>query len=160
MVSGYSKKQIMLHWGIAVLLVVQVVLHEGMDEFRDALERGQEVVPGPLVQSHVVLGLIIFAFALYRVYVRLTRGAPNPPAQENAVLRRLAGLTHLSLYAVIILMPLSGAAVWFGGIEAAEEVHEAGMAVLLAFVALHVAGAIYQHFVLKTDVVRRMMRPE
>ena len=37
-------------------------------------------------------------------------------------------------------------------------VHGAGMLLILALLALHIAGAFYHHFVLKTDVLRRMLR--
>ena len=57
-------------------------------------------------------------------------------------------------------MPATGALAWFGGIEASAAVHRAGMLTILALLLLHIAGALYQHFVLKTDVMRRMLRAE
>ena len=57
-------------------------------------------------------------------------------------------------------MPATGALAWFGGVEAMAAVHGAGMLLILILLALHIAGALYHHFVLKTDVLRRMLRSE
>ena len=35
-----------------------------------------------------------------------------------------------------------------------------GLPVILGLVFLHIVGAVYHHFVLKTDVLRRILRPE
>ena len=37
-----------------------------------------------------------------------------------------------------------------------EEVHEAGWMLLAALVAVHVLAALYHHFILKNDVLKRM----
>ena len=159
-VSGYAPKQIWLHWIIAVLITVQFVLNEGISGVAEAIEKGLPAEPTLLSQSHIIIGILIFILALPRLYIRLTRGAPAAPTDEPAILRFLAGATHVALYAIVLLMPISGAAAWFGGIEQAGDAHELGKVAMLAFVALHVVGAIYQHFILKTDVVRRMVRAE
>jgi cytochrome b561 len=48
---------------------------------------------------------------------------------------------------------------WFGHVGAAGNVHEALKTLLLLAVALHVVGALYQAFVLRSDVMRRMVPP-
>jgi len=159
-VSGYSAKQIWLHWVLALLIIIQFVLHDGILAISDAMAKGEEPAMTLIARSHIIIGILIFLLALFRVYVRLTRGAPAAPADEPAVLRFLAGATHLVLYAILLVMPLSGAASWFGGIEAASFGHFVGKFVLLAFFLLHVVGALYQRFILKTDVMARMMQAE
>ncbi len=71
-----------------------------------------------------------------------------------------AGITHLALYAIILLMPVTGGLAWFAGIETMAEVHGAGKLAIVVLVGLHIAGALYQHFVLKTDAMRRILRPQ
>jgi hypothetical protein len=39
-------------------------------------------------------------------------------------------------------------------------VHELLQNVLLVMIALHIAGALFQHFVLRSQVLMRMFRPE
>jgi len=113
-----------------------------------------------MTQSHVVFGVLIFVLAVMRLYLRLARGVPKAPSDEPMPLRFLAGLTHVVLYAAILIMPVSGAIAWFGGVEAAGNAHSTAKFLLIGFVALHVVGALYQKFVLKSEATERMLRPE
>ena len=72
----------------------------------------------------------------------------------------LAKLTHVGLYALMILMPLSGSVAWFGGVEAAAQGHDVMKVILLALVALHVMGALYHQFILRDDTLARMRRAQ
>jgi cytochrome b561 len=157
--TGFSATQIRLHWIVFIVIVLQYVLHDSISEAWHAVERGQEIAFNPLVASHVFGGILVLALALWRIVLRLKRGAPPPPEHEPAILKLAAGATHLGLYALLILMPVSGMAAWFGRVEAAAEGHEVMRIILLALVALHVLGALYQRFVLKSDVMTRMVKP-
>ena len=159
---GYSGAQIALHWTVAVLVVLQIVLHDGIGA---AYAAGQGVGTATeselfLADLHVVFGIAVFALALLRVALRLRRGAPPPPEDEHPMLRLAARATHLALYALILLMPVTGGLAWFWGVEAMAELHGAGEKAILILVGLHVLGALYHHFYLRTDVLRRMLRPE
>ena len=159
---GYSTAQIALHWTVAVLVILQVVLHDGIIAAYAAL-RGEGAATESelsLGDLHVAFGIAIFALALLRLALRATRGAPPPPESEHPALRTLARATHIALYVLILAMPVTGGLAWFAGVEAMAELHGAGKAAIFVLVILHVAGALYQHFVLKTDVLRRMLRPE
>jgi len=161
--AGYSGTQIALHWIIAALIVAQVLLHEGM-EVAYRFEQGGGPAPTEseslLATIHIACGIAVFVLALVRIVLRLRRGAPPPPREEHAILRLVAQATHFAFYAVILLMPLTGLLAWFGAVEAAAAVHAVGLPVILGLVFLHIVGAFYHHFVLKTDVLRRMLRPE
>ena len=157
--TGFSATQIRLHWIVFIVIVLQYVLHDSISEAWHAVERGQEIAFDPLVAGHVFGGILVLALALWRIVLRLKRGAPPPPEHEPAILKLAAGATHLGLYALLILMPVSGMAAWFGRVEAAAEGHEVMRIILLALVALHVLGALYQRFVLKSDVMTRMVKP-
>ncbi len=56
-------------------------------------------------------------------------------------------------------MPLTGALAWYFRLERIGELHEIGKPVIIVVVAVHAAGALWQHFVVKTDVLRRMLKP-
>lgn len=157
--SGFSAAQIRLHWIVFVLIVLQYVLHESMAEAWKTIEDGGSVAFEPLVASHVFGGILVLLLVIWRLTIRARRGAPAAPENEPAILKLAAAATHFGLYALMILMPVSGMAAWFGRIEIAAEAHGAMRIVLLALVALHVAGALYHQFVLKTDVLARMKRP-
>ena len=160
--KGYSGPQIALHWTIAALVIVQFVLHDGILATFRAQRGGAAASDSELLLAdlHIACGIAIFLLALVRAFVRLKRGAPPPPEDEHILLRLAARAAHFALYAVILLMPVTGGLAWFGGIETMAAVHGAGKPVILGLVVLHIGGALYQHFVAKTDVLRRMLRPE
>jgi cytochrome b561 len=98
--------------------------------------------------------------------------------------RQAAGWSHRTLYALMVLLPLSGWAIAsttmleiptfafylfvlpdlpLARSDAAEalwtSVHDILGWVLLALVLLHVAAALRHHFLLRDGVLRRMLRP-
>jgi cytochrome b561 len=159
MVAAYTRTQIRLHWIVFALIALQYLLHEPIARAWDMLQSG--VTPGfsPLIAAHVLGGLLVLLFVPWRIALRRIHGVPPPPAEEPPLLQRLAKATHAALYLLMVLMPLSGAAAWFGGIAPAAEAHEAMRLILLALIALHAAGAVYHRFVLKSDVMARMLPP-
>ncbi len=159
-VTGYNRTQIILHWVIAALVVFQFVGHEAIVEVYELINKGQEPAIPVLARAHVFLGGLTLILAIWRVVLRLTRGAPDLPAEENAALKIVAKVTHLTLYAAIFIMPLSGMGAWFGGQEFAATVHAVFKVVVLISVGLHVVGALYQQYVLKTGLLKRMMKAE
>lgn len=158
--TGYSARQIRLHWLVTILIVAQFVLHEPMSDAWDMIEDGHTPAFNWLVLSHVFGGVLVLVFALWRLVLRQTRGVPDAPEAEPAPLRMAAHLGHLALYALMILMPLSGMAAWFGGIEAAAEGHEVMKVALLALVAVHVLATLWHQFWLKDGLLLRMKRPQ
>lgn len=161
-VKGYSATQIALHWAVVVLVAFQFVAHDGMEEAWRAAER-QLPTPAdvaPLAYLHIGAGILILLLATARVILRIVRGAPAPPADEPRILQILAEAVHGLIYLLLFLLPLSGAAAWFVGAELAAEAHELMGNVLLGAIALHILGALFQHFVRSSDVLMRMLSPE
>jgi cytochrome b561 len=161
-VTGYSPMQVALHWIVVVLVAFQFLAHVGIEQAWRASERGE---PSPadtmaLAYLHIAAGTLVLLLALVRIYLRMTRGAPSPPADEPRLLQLLAEAVHVSIYLLLLLLPLSGAIAWFLGVKAAGDVHELLKSVLLAAIALHVAGALFQHFILRSQVLMRMLRPQ
>jgi len=157
--TGYSKPQIRLHWIVALLIVPQFVLHDGISAAWRALRQGQVPAFDPLVLLHVAGGVLIAALVLWRIVLRSRRAAPPLPEGEHPALKFAAKVTHGGLYALLLALPLSGAVAWFGGVGAAGDAHEVMKTLLMALVALHVAGALYHQFVLKDGLLLRMKRP-
>lgn len=147
--STYSTVQVALHWTIAVLIAAQFLFAESMEQAWRAWRQGGEAAAAEAGGGtvHAVVGLAVLALAVLRVGIRLRRGAPPVPESHPAVVRLLAKLTHLALYVFLFLMPVSGATAWFGGIGGAAFVHVIAKNVLLAFVGLHVLGALAELFV-------------
>lgn len=160
--KGYSALQIGLHWAVAGLVLIQFLVADAIEEAWDAMH-GEAAAAEPangLAYAHILFGWAIFVLVAWRIWLRLTRGAPKPPANEPAVLKMAAHATHGLLYLLLLGLPLSGSAAWFLGVEPAAEVHVVGKTVLLILVGLHIAGALYQRFVLRSDVMSRMLSAE
>ncbi|MEZ5930640.1 MAG: cytochrome b [Alphaproteobacteria bacterium] len=157
--TSYSLPQIALHWVVAVVIAAQYLLDDGIGEAWHAVRDGLAPTYGPLVLAHIVGGVLVLALVAWRLGLRLRHGAPPPPEDEHPALQKAAKATHWALYALLIILPVSGLVAWFGGIRDAAEVHEILTNVLLGLVGLHVAAALFHHFVLKSEVMRRMVRP-
>jgi cytochrome b561 len=104
------------------------------------------------------------------------KGLPTPAG--TGLLKKAAAAGHGLLYLLILLQPISGWAMssaanfpvtFFGWFqfpaivstnhalhESLADVHEALFYVLVTVAALHVVAALYHHFILKDDVLRRM----
>ncbi|MCR5858617.1 cytochrome b [Mesorhizobium sp. J428] len=161
-VTGYSRAQVALHWIVLVLVAFQFLAHDGIEKAWRGFRSGQ---PTPtdaavLTNMHIGAGTLVLMLALLRIYLRLTRGAPPPPADEPRLLQLAAEAVHLLIYALLIALPLSGAVAWFAGVAASAKVHEWLTNALLGAIAVHIGGALFQHFVRRSDVLMRMLSPQ
>jgi cytochrome b561 len=158
--KSYSLPQILLHWMVALLVLMQFLNDRAIGAAWRALRRGEaELPPGLLAYAHIVVGVAILALAAWRIALRLGRGAPRPPGDEPRILQVAAAGTHSLLYLMLLLLPLSGLAAWYGGIGAAADLHETLQSLVIWVIAFHFAGALYQQFVRRSDAVARMLRP-
>jgi cytochrome b561 len=157
--AGYSILQIVLHWTIAALVVVQLLYNQPIQRAFDDRIDGEAVGVFAGAAVHIVLGLTILALAIVRLAVRTIRGAPPAHADKPAILVFVGNAVHALLYIFIFFMPLTGAFAWFGFSEWAAEIHEIGRLILIPLIGLHVAGALAEHFVFRNDGLMRMFRP-
>ena len=160
--AGYSIAQIVLHWVIALLVIIQLFIGEDIVPAYRAFRRGTEPSADAMFDAniHVYLGIAVLALALARLGLRLKRGVPAYPDGGSKAQHMVAMTIHGLLYLAILGMPVTGALAWFLGVGAAGEVHELAKPVIIVAVVLHAAGALWQHFYLKTDVLMRMLRPQ
>ncbi len=156
-VENYSRLQIVLHWLVAVLLVGSYLSSDAMKDGWRAFLRGQEYASTG-VQAHVIFGITILTLLAVRLILRYWQGVPDAPVGGSPLLARAAGAMHWALYAVLILIPVSGMLAWFGEIRDAGDVHEVLFNVLIALVAMHTAAALFHHYVLRDGLLRRMIR--
>jgi cytochrome b561 len=99
--ARYANVAIVLHWLIAALIVLQVVLAGRMDG-PPGVERFE------VTQLHKSVGITVLLLSLARLAWRLM----HPPAPMPETLARwekaLAGATHVLFYVVMIGLPLTG----------------------------------------------------
>jgi cytochrome b561 len=153
---SYSTWQKRLHWIIVVLVGLQYVVFDGIGHaFRLSLERGALQYTAGVI-GHLVAGVLIFLLMIWRLLLRLERPVPPPPPAEPALARRASAAVHLAFYALLILLPPTGAAAWFLGSRTIGEIHDIGQTVLMYLVGLHVAAALVHQFWWKTGLLSRM----
>ena len=159
MVSGYSARQIVLHWIVFVLVAFQFVMGDNMTHLFRAAHGGRPADTAPVWTAiHIVVGLAILAAMLSRLALRKIDGVPAPVPQHPAV-EFLANAVHVLLYVDLIGATLVGliAYFWLPQLGALHELMT--RQILLVLVGLHVVGALY-HWVVKHDgIMTRMIRP-
>jgi cytochrome b561 len=100
----YAASAMWLHWTLAALIVVQLGLGWWMNEVLPDHTPIQASVEG----VHIALGLTILLLVLVRIGVRLTHPAPPLPAGIPAWERYLAHAAHVTLYLLMLAIPLVG----------------------------------------------------
>jgi cytochrome b561 len=160
--AGYSGTQILLHWVIAALVLFQLVFGEGMQDAYIAWAKGKELSAGDMLSAniHSVVGFSILTLAILRVIIRMVRGVPDAPAGQNGIKLWVAALTQVFLYAILFVMPITGALAWFAGYATMAQIHAFAKPLIILAVLVHFAGALMQHYVAKTNVLVRMMKPQ
>jgi cytochrome b561 len=172
--SHYGAIALSFHW----LTVALVIIAWALGSFDDVLPRGSARAAGLLV--HISAGIAIMAMLVVRLAWRA--GDPPPPAETTplgAWADRAGRLAHVTLYALLIAVPVSGivlqfargnALPLFGFYEIAspwvadrafarsvKEVHELLANALVILAALHAAAALFHHWVLKDRTLLRML---
>ena len=129
---------------------------------------------------HKSIGLTILAIVIARLAWRATHPAPPLEHRTNPAIALLAQVNHWLLYAILLIMPVSGyilsatakyPTTWFDLFtvpaigtmprlhDAAEGVHVIGQWFVYAFVLLHMLGVAY-HVVVKRDGLLNRILPE
>lgn len=157
--ASYSQVQRLLHWSVALLIFFNLLFPDGMNVWRHVVRQGrtpsQDEIFGANIHAYV--GIAILLLAILRLVMRVVQGVPDETAKEPPLFRVAARLAHLALYALIFLMPLSGIAAYYFGVDVAGSIHAGPLKALLwALIVVHVAGALAHQFYWKTDVLRRM----
>lgn len=168
----YRRAAIILHWTIALLIIVQVFLGWWLNEWVP----DHSPIQDQITAVHISVGLTILLLVLARIAVRLVHRPPPPPAGTPAWERILSSFTHLVFYALMLALPLTGWALvtihkepihFWGlpwprlpgvdallGAPAPKATHRALQHIhvyiliwiVILNLALHVAGALWQQF--------------
>ncbi|WP_017666114.1 cytochrome b [Porphyrobacter sp. AAP82] len=173
--TKYSGLAMLLHWLIAVLVIVQWRLSEAAEE-APTREAG-----GQIMANHFALGVVIFIIVAVRLAWRQASPPPAPVSGHAPWERTLARLVHFAFYALLLVMPVAGwialsafgepISIW--GLvslpalpvpqnpdlgETIFELHGASGIALLVLAALHALAAV-KHTVLDKDGTLWRMLP-
>jgi cytochrome b561 len=171
--NRYGRVAVALHWIVAGCLLCSIVMGLFIGNVEES-ETTEQVLA-----VHKSFGITIFVLMLARLAWRLTHPAPPLPASMPAFQRAAAGLTHALIYVTLLAMPIAGYIAvaargretrYFGLFEVpqwaplsrllsqnATTVHVYGQYLVYALLAAHIGAALYHRFVLKDDVLARMM---
>lgn len=161
------------HWLIVALIVLQFTLAALADDLPIGMKKLA------MLARHKSVGITILGLVLLRLLWRWLNPVPDLPQTLKPYERVLAHGTHALLYALLIAMPLTGWMMssargfpvsWFGFFQLPDLVSKnqslyhalltthGTLAVALAtLVTLHMAAAFKHHYLLKDDVLRRML---
>lgn len=155
--GGYAPAQMIVHWSIVFLVAMQFLMNKGMTTAYEAsVEVGSLIVTGGVI-THAMGGTLILALMAWRLYLRLTHGAPPPPKDLPGWLQKASRANHWAWYGLLIAQPLGGilalllVAGWIGVL------HTVGAWLIVLSFVLHFSGALYHAF--KRDGVILRMAP-
>lgn len=168
----YTRTAILLHWLIAVLVLAMIVLGRVMTEVPR-----QTVLRGELYNFHKSLGLLVLVLVIVRLGWRLNHRPPPLPIALPAWNRRLASMAHAAFYVLLLAQPLLGYlasmfgkyGVKFFGLplpawgsdtpavrDPLVDAHHFVANLIIALLALHLAGVAWHRLGRRTDLWRRM----
>lgn len=178
----YALVAIVLHWLIAALILLQIILAGRME--------GRSPEAFAIVQLHKSVGVTVLLLSLLRLGWRLANPPPPMPPTMARWEKALAAATHVGFYGIMIGMPLTGwimvstsrfdiPTMLYGVVpwphipglpelaagpkhvwhEIGEAGHDAIIKVFYVLIALHVAGALKHQLFSRDEPVLSRMAP-
>jgi cytochrome b561 len=169
----YSTTARVLHWTTAALVIVMIPIGLIMANF--SLGPTGDV----LYDIHRSFGAVLIPIVLVRLAYRLAHPPPPLPDDIPAIQRLAANLTHWMLYVLLVVQGFVGwiatsayrapinvfwlfelPPIWPVDQPFSEQlfrVHRFLGVTLALLICMHVAAALYHHFVRKDDVLMRMI---
>lgn len=173
MSKHYTATAKSLHWLMAVLFFGLLALGFYMSDLPLSPQKLK------LYSWHKWAGVTVFVLVWLRLLWRVTHRPPALPESMPKLMQTAAHAGHLALYALMIVIPLSGwlmssakgfQTVWFGILpipdllakdkelgNLLQTVHQGLNLVFIAVIAGHVGAALKHHFIDKDDILTRML---
>jgi len=169
----FSPITVPLHWIVvfsllAILCLQGLIAHASDQAARMEFARWQNLI-----------GLVLFLVSIYRFWARITAYHPLPVGTPNPIEVIISRSVAVALALAMVLLPI---AVWASRSTAGEAtvlpwgfsipallpasqalqqvvdvLFDIGASLFLAGLALHVFGAVKNHFLLKNDTLKRML---
>lgn len=161
-----------IHWLMAALIFIMLGLGWGR-EFAPH-EWGRSIM-----STHKAIGVLLIFLIIFRIGWRIYKKPPTYSAALSKPLKIAAHIAHGVLYLLLIVMPVSGWAMVSAKGRAAsiygiltlpplmdktpaletplEDFHATCAFILAGLIALHIGAVLYHHFILKDQILRRML---
>ena len=168
--GSYDRLTILLHWVTAVLVALLWSIAQIIDYFPKG-------APRIAVRSvHIVLGMLLGVILLMRVVWR-SRSGRRLSLANDGVSGHFARIVHLALYAglaAVILRGMANASARGDSIfslfripkiypdipllkPSLEKIHQTAANALVILAVVHALAAFAHHYILRDDVLRRML---
>ena len=171
-VYRYHPVLVTLHWLLAVLIIGALIV----GFFVLAAMSNSNPQKIRVLEVHMIVGMLILALMVARFIVRMLTSRPARATTGYPLLDRIAPITHYGFYVLVLLMVASGytTAILAGlnrivfqgsgeplpssfAIYPSFRAHGFVAALLAAFIALHIAAALFHQFVRRDGLFGRML---
>lgn len=170
--KAYGSITKIFHWTMGIMIIGIVIAGFIMTDMDPSDQKWF------IYKQHKAFGVIILSLIPLRILWRFLNTHPALPESVPTWQRKAANLNILFLYLVMVAMPLSGFLMSsFGGhpismfdlfqiapfeknpeiSKPAYDVHMFLAWAIAVSIALHIAGALFHHFVRKDGVLKRML---
>lgn len=167
----YSTVAKALHWIMAALIIANI----GIAKYMENLPREQR--SGWLYQ-HKAIGTLVLLLIIWRLYWRFTHKPPALDASTPPLMAFAAHAAHWTLYAMMVLVPLSGflqnalrgrdVGMWIVTIPAFlgenrdvakifSSTHDIVGNLMMLLVIFHIVAALYHQFFKRDGLINRML---
>lgn len=172
-IESYHPVAKFFHWSIVISIAVQFISAQFMEGFRIDEE------PGLAYVIHFSLGLLVPFLAAGLFFMRFYKPVTKLYVKEAPWIKAVTVGTHYLLYALLIVVPLSGWAAasalgthvnFFGSTEiplihmnypsfmfTVARMHEPFTTLIGLVAVAHISAALFHHFVHKDTVLKRML---
>jgi cytochrome b561 len=171
-VDHYGSVAKLFHWIMAILMILLFVIGYVMTNIPKSMLRHS------LYDFHKATGLVVFSLFFLRLTWRFINIQPKLPTLVPTLVKWMAKSNSIILYLLMMTMPISGFLIsTLGGHEVTfyylftinplssnqaashlfSNIHLLLGYVLIVAFLLHVIGVLYHHFIVKDNVLRRML---
>lgn len=169
MATQYNRLAVLLHWLLAVFLMLLLF---GGSQMLEPLDNADPEKIGAL-QDHATFGVLVGVLTLVRLINIFMRGKPANAYPTGTTMALVTSIGHKLLYVLVLAVVGSGismgmavdlGAVIAGQVALPESFHHLGARTahgiftkLLALTILgHIAAALYHQFIKKDNLMQRM----
>ena len=178
---GYSFLARLIHWVMAFIMITMIIA--GIWMATGDLWGGKfPALRGQLYDYHRGMGFVLLILVIVRLIIKYRSTPPSPlPSSISGMQQNIAHITHVLLYAALIIHPLLG---WYAtnawGVKNIPifglfdlptlvdknrelgnfllEIHGYVGFAIAALILCHIGAALMHHFVKKDGVLLRMIR--
>lgn len=171
--SGYGSISKFFHWTMSAIIITLLIVGAVMGDLNAPLR-------GTVYNLHKLFGLLILLLVCVRLTWTITNTKPSLPVKMAGWMKAASAISHKLLYLLMFAMPMSG---WVMSSAAGEKyypnlfglklglplgankalassansAHEILAWTLFFLLCLHVSAALFHHFFLRDNILRRML---